>query len=174
MLISLVLYERYFQHPRFINFRPDHDALNVFQQVFGDTQGPEKSGAGSTKSGEETPDGTNGGSPSKNGKGGGGKSPNCFFRDKVDRHKQLRQLLNVVRNNKDTGLNLTLDAILGTEIIQLKDKQDSQPSPRLRPIVSEESNFEPDPINYSWEGVRQEWEDDGTEKRLKLLAFMEI
>jgi hypothetical protein len=30
MLISLVLYERFFQHPRFINFRPDHDALNVF------------------------------------------------------------------------------------------------------------------------------------------------
>lgn len=30
MLIGLVLYERYFQHPRFINFRPDHDAINVF------------------------------------------------------------------------------------------------------------------------------------------------
>jgi len=36
MLISLVLYERFYQHPRYINFRPEHDAINIFQSVFGD------------------------------------------------------------------------------------------------------------------------------------------
>lgn len=35
MLIALVLYERFYQHPRYINFRPEHDAISIFQSVFG-------------------------------------------------------------------------------------------------------------------------------------------
>lgn len=80
----------------------------------------------------------------------------------------------MLRANYENGLNVNLDLFLGTEMPAAKEKQDSQPSPRLRPIVSDESRYEPDPINYSWEGVLPEWEGDGTDKRLKLLAWMEI
>ena len=79
-----------------------------------------------------------------------------------------------MRANFENGLNVNLDRFLVSEIPARPEKQDSQPSPRLRPIVSECSNFEPDLINYSWEGVLPEWEGDGTDKRLKLLAWMEI
>ncbi len=55
----------------------------------------------------------------------------------------------------------------------MAEKQDSQPSPRLRPIITQDSQQEPEPVNYSWEGAVEKWNDDGTEKRLKLLAWME-
>ena len=68
---------------------------------------------------------------------------------------------------------MNFDAILSTELPSLKEKQDSQPSPRLKPVVECDSDFEPDPINYSWEGAVAEWDGDGTSKRLMLLAWME-
>lgn len=46
LLIGLVVYERYFQHPKYINFRPDHDAVHVFQSVFGNTKGASMLGEG--------------------------------------------------------------------------------------------------------------------------------
>lgn len=81
-------------------------------------------------------------------------------------------MLSILRANFENGLNVNLDRFLVKEIPVPKDKQDSMPSPRLRPIVEAEDSY--DPINYSWEGVLPEWEGDGTDKRLKLLAWMEI
>lgn len=63
--------------------------------------------------------------------------------------------------------------IMDEEMRVQADKQESQPSPRLKPLMTIESQPEPDPVNFSWEGANEKWGDDGTEKRLKLLAWME-
>jgi hypothetical protein len=54
ILTGLVLYERFYQHPKYLNFRPDLDALHTFHDVFGNPNGPdpERDGVG-TESGEQ-------------------------------------------------------------------------------------------------------------------------
>jgi len=59
------------------------------------------------------------------------------LQEKLDRHKQLLELINQVRTNKNNGLNVTLDIILDLDLERPDRKGDSEPSPRLEPICSD-------------------------------------
>lgn len=64
------------------------------------------------------------------------------LQEKLDRHKQLLELVNQMRTNKNNGLNVTLDIILDLELERTDRKGDSEPSPRLEPICSDSDDDE--------------------------------
>jgi len=66
---------------------------------------------------------------------------------------------------------VNLDPILELDILEPDEKAETDPSPRLEALVSEGDE---DQVNSSFPGCNPVWRDDGTDKRLQLLHWMEL
>ena len=81
------------------------------------------------------------------------------------------EIVRQVRGNKNNGLNVNLDTIIELDFQAPDEKVDTDPSPRLVQLMTD---YEEEPVNQSFPGCNPAWLDDGTDKRLQLLQWMEL